>query len=44
MLANVLASSPGLALARQMRRPEHRVLLEEALRTASAAPVIVPVG
>jgi hypothetical protein len=34
MLANALASGPGLALARQMRRPEHRQMLEAILQAA----------
>lgn len=34
-LAPLLASGPGLALARQMRRPEHRQMLEAILQAAS---------
>lgn len=35
-LAAHLTSGPGLALARQMRRPEHRQMLEGILQAASA--------
>ncbi|MEO8374020.1 MAG: hypothetical protein ABI471_02255 [Sphingomonas bacterium] len=36
LLAGALASGPGLALAQQMRRPEHRQMLEAVLQAAGA--------